>query len=46
MKNSTSYLCQDKAEEGGNAVALLADNNVVLAQIAGAAFTVIYAILY
>jgi len=39
-------LYQDKAEEGGNAVALLTDDNVVVAQIAGAVFTVIYAMLY
>ena len=32
--------------EGGNAVALLTDDNAVLVQIAGAVFTVICAMLY
>lgn len=27
------YMCQDKAEEGGNAVALLADDNAVLERV-------------
>ncbi len=46
VKNSARYLCQDKAEEGDNAVALLTDDNAVLAQIASAVFTIIYAMMY
>ena len=38
--------CQDKAEERGDAVASLIDDNAVLAEIAGAVFTVNYAMLY
>ena len=33
---SSWYLCQEKPKEGGNAVALLTDDNTVLAQRAGA----------
>ncbi len=39
-------LCQDKAEEGGNAVALLTDDNAVLAQKAGTYCSIINAMLY
>ena len=45
-ENSALYLCQDKSEEGGNAVALLTDDNAVLAQIADAVFTAICTMLY
>ena len=39
-------LCQRKAEEGGNAVALLTDNNEAMAQKAGAYYSKINATLY
>jgi hypothetical protein len=39
-------LCQRKAEEGGNAVALLTDNNEAMAQKAGAYYFKINAMLY
>jgi hypothetical protein len=39
-------LCQRKAEEGGNAVALLTDNNEVMAQKAGTYYSKINAMLY
>lgn len=39
-------MCQDKAEEGGNAVAVLTDDNAVLAQKAGAYYSIINATLY
>ena len=46
MNISARYLCQGKAEEGGDAVASLTDDNAALAQRAGAEFIVIYAMLY
>jgi len=39
-------LCQRKAEEGGNAVALLTDNNEAMAQKADAYYSKINAVLY
>jgi len=39
-------LCQRKAEEGGNAVALSTDDNAVLAQIVSILLSDIYAMLY
>ena len=46
MKISARYLCQGKAEEGGDAVASLTDDNAALAQKADAEFTVISAMQY
>ena len=43
---SARYFCQRKAEEGGDAGASLTDDNAVMAEIAGAVFTVISAMLY
>ncbi len=39
-------MCQDKVEEGGNAVALLTDDNAVLAQKAGAYYSKINTMMY
>ena len=46
MTDKHINLCQDKAEEGSNAVALLTDDNAVLAQVASAVFTIIYVMIY
>ena len=43
---SARYFCQRKAEEGGDAGASLTDDNAAMAEIAGAVFTVISAMLY
>ena len=43
---STRYFCQRKAEEGGDAGASLTDDNAAMAEITGAVFTVISAMLY
>ncbi len=46
MNSSARYFCQDKAAEGGDAVASLTDNNAVMAEIDGAEFTEICAMQY
>ncbi len=43
VKISARYLCQGKAEEGGDAVASLTDDNAAMMQRAGAEFTEISA---
>ena len=43
---SACYFCQRKAEEGGDAVASLTDDNAVLAGIASAHYCDINAMLY
>jgi len=43
---SARYLCQGKAEEGGDAVASLTDDNAALAQRVGAEFIEISATQY
>jgi len=43
---SARYLCQGKAEEGGDAVASLTDDNAALAQRVGAEFIKISAMQY
>ena len=39
-------MCQDKAEEGGVAVATVTDDNAVLAQKAGTYYSIINVMLY
>ena len=46
MNISARYLCQGKAEEGGDAVASLTDDNAALAQRVGAEFIEISATQY